>query len=432
MSASEISGEKASDGLPLAANGKADGHGDARDARDVGDAGGAAPVPVPVPVPVSPRRQGLRLWRIPLVFAVLFTGAVVGMYFQPPGLRAFFGLTGLQPGGGTASPIAVPAPPKTSPTVDVAPQPAAVLALGRLIPQGDIVTLALPYGAGDARIANLLVAEGDRVSAGQVIAELDSLPQLMAALASAQANLAAKDAGLAQTRAAVAAAFADARANRDKAASAATLAKDEATRQKDLFANGVISKAGLDRAEAAAVQAARALDQTSAQLARQSGGEAQPDVALAARQLDVARADLARATGDLARGRVIAPRAGRVIALHVRPGEKPGIAGIATLGDTDNMQAELEVYQTDISRVALGQPVTLTSPALAAALPGKVIRIGLEVERQTTLGSSPAANTDARIVRVTVALDADTSARAAALTGLEVTGRIAVAGAGTR
>jgi len=411
MSAEANSGATNGDGLPLAANGKANGKG-------AGAVGGQTAAPRPA--------KGLRLWRIPLVMAVLFTGAVIGMYFQPPALRAFFGLTGLQPGGGTASPIAVPAPPKPT-TVAQVPQAVEVLALGRLIPQGDIVTLALPYGAGDARIATLLVAEGDRVSAGQVIAELDSLPQLMAALASAQANLAAKEAALAQTRAAVSAAFADAQANRDKAASAATLAKDEATRQKDLFASGVISKTGLDRAEAAAVQAARALDQAAAQLARQSGGEAQPDVALAARQLDVARADVARASGDLSRGRVVAPHAGRVIALHVRPGEKPGAIGIATLGDTDKMQAELEVYQTDIARVVLGQAVSLTSPALTSALQGKVIKIGLEVERQTTLGSSPAANTDARIVKVTVAMDAENSARAAALTGLEVTGRIVVA-----
>ena len=37
----------------------------------------------------------------------------------------------------------------------------------------------------------------------------------------------------------------------------------------------------------------------------------------------------------------------------------------------------------------------------------------------------PAANTDARIIRVTVQLDQPSSARAAAFTGLEVTGRIA-------
>jgi HlyD family secretion protein len=394
------------DGLPLRQSGKAAGAG--------------------VPDTARQPKKGLRLWRLPLVMAVLFTGAVVGMYFQPPALRAFFGFTGLQPGGGTASPIAVPAPAKTGTPVAEVVQPKVVMALGRLIPQGDTVTLALPYGAGDARIARLMVAEGDKVAAGQVIAELDSLPQLTAVLASAKANLAAKEAGLAQTRAAVASAYSEATANRDKALSAATLAEEEAARQKELFANGVISRAVLDRAEAAAVQAARALDQVSAQLSRQTGGENQPDVALAARQLDVARADVARAEGDLERGRVIAPLAGRVIALHVQAGEKPGAGGIATLGDTDNMQAELEVYQTDIARVVPGQSVTLTSPALTGALQGKVIRLGLEVERQSMLGSSPAANTDARIIRVTVALDADYSARAAALTGLEVTGRIAV------
>ena len=89
------------------------------------------------------------------------------------------------------------------------------------------------------------------------------------------------------------------------------------------------------------------------------------------------------------------------------------------------MQAELEVYQTDLARVAVGQAATLTSPALAAPLTGAVVRIGLEVERQTVLAADPAANTDARIVRVTVALDPESSVRAASLTGLEVVGRIA-------
>jgi HlyD family secretion protein len=184
----------------------------------------------------------------------------------------------------------------------------------------------------------------------------------------------------------------------------------------------------LDRAEAAAVQAARELDSATAQLNRQGGGEDQPDIALAARQLDVARADLARAEGDLSKGLVSAPIAGRVLALNVRAGEKPGPAGIATLGATDRMEAELEVYQTDIAQVAVGQAVTLTSPALTDPLAGTITRTGLAVERQSILAANPAANTDARIIRVTVGLDPASSARAAAFTGLEVTGRIATAG----
>lgn len=367
------------------------------------------------------RMGRLRLWRVPLVMAVLFTGAAVGMYFQPPALRAFFAATGLQPGAGSSAPIAVaPAPAP----VAVADAP-AVVALGRLRPKGDAVVLAPPFGAGDARVARLLVEEGDRVTEGQPVAELDSLPQYRAALAAAEANLAAKEAALAQVRAAVGAALAEAQANRDRAASAATLAGQEAARQRDLFKRGVTTRAALDQAEAAAVQAARELDRATAQLDRQQGGEDQPDIALAARQLDVAQADLDRARGDLAKGLVVAPLAGQVLALHVRAGEKPGAAGIATLGATDRMEAELEVYQTDIARVAPGQSVTLSSPALPEPLTGTVTRVGLEVERQSILSADPAANTDARIVRVQVELAPDSSARAAALTGLEVTGRIA-------
>lgn len=391
--------------LPLADNGK-------------GDSATARPSLVR-------RIARLRLWRIPLLMAVIFFGAAVGLYFQPPALRAFFGATGLEPGGGSSAPIAV----RPEPVPEVAPVPPQIVALGRLRPEGDAIVLAPPFGAGDARVARLLVAEGDSVAEGQVIAELDSLPQYVAALASARANLAAREAALAQARAAVGTALSEAQANRDRALSAADLAQQEAARQRDLFARGVITQSALDRAEAAAVQAARDLDRATAQLDRQQGGEDQPDIAVAASQLDVARADLHRAEGDLARGRVSAPLAGRVLALHVRPGERPGAAGIATLGATDRMEAALEVYQTDIARVAPGQPVTLTSPALAEALTGIVAQVGLEVERQTAIASDPAANTDARVVRVTVRLDPPSSARAAALTGLEVVGRIE-AGAG--
>lgn len=362
------------------------------------------------------------LWRLPLIMAVLFSGAVIGLYFQPPALKAFFAATGLQPGAGTSAPIAVPAPARA--VAEAPPMASGVSALGRLMPEGNVVTLAPPFGAGDARLARLLVAEGERVAEGQLVAELDSLPQLLNALQSARANLAAAEAVAVQTRAGVAASLSEARANRDRAASAAALARDEAGRLGDLLARGATTRAALDRAEAAAVQAERDLDRAEALLARQQGGEDQPDVAVALRQVDVARAEVARAEGDVARGQVVAPQDGVILALHLRPGERPGAQGVATMGATDRMQAELEVYQTDIGRVAPGQRVVLTSPALPAPLTGTVLRLGLEVERQSVLAANPAANTDARIVRVIVALDQGLSERAAMLSGLEVTGRI--------
>ena len=152
----------------------------------------------------------------------------------------------------------------------------------------------------------------------------------------------------------------------------------------------------------------------------------QPDVRLALGNLHVAQAALAQAEQDLAGARVTAILDGTVLAVHVRVGEKPGDQGIATLGNVDRMAAELEVYQTDIRRVALDQRVVLNSTSLAAPLTGVVVQIGMEVQRQAVLSSDPVSNTDARVVKVKVELDAASSEHARALTGLQVVGKIAV------
>jgi HlyD family secretion protein len=82
-----------------------------------------------------------------------------------------------------------------------------------------------------------------------------------------------------------------------------------------------------------------------------------------------------------------------------------------------------------VPRVALGQSVTLASGVLGdAPLTGTVARIGTRVGRQSVTADDPAANTDARILLVTVALDEDSSLRAARYVNLEVVARIAVAG----
>lgn len=114
-----------------------------------------------------------------------------------------------------------------------------------------------------------------------------------------------------------------------------------------------------------------------------------------------------------------------ILAINTRLGERPGEDGVATLADTSHMVAELEVYQADIRRVELGQSVQLSTEALGSEpLTGEVTRIGLEVGRQTLVADDPAANTDARVITVTVTLDEPSTLRAAALNGLEVVARV--------
>ncbi len=132
----------------------------------------------------------------------------------------------------------------------------------------------------------------------------------------------------------------------------------------------------------------------------------------------VAQAELQRVRAELARHTVRAPFSGQVIRIHAHEGERVGEQGILELGRTDRMLAIAEVYETDIVRVRLGQRATISSPALAAPLTGRVERIRPQVAKQDALGTDPAARKDARVIEVEIRLDE--SAPAANLSYLQV------------
>nr|WP_272209739.1 biotin/lipoyl-binding protein [Marinicella sp. W31]MDC2875565.1 biotin/lipoyl-binding protein [Marinicella sp. W31] len=155
-------------------------------------------------------------------------GTIIGACLQPAVLGVFRQIAGRGGDSETAQSTTKEAP------VSAAAEPLDVVALGRLLPLGDIVALALPSGAGDARVARLLVAEGERVEAGQVIAERDNLPQLLAQKSSAESELAAQQATLEQARAAMLASYREARANQTRAEAALMLAKQELARMTKL------------------------------------------------------------------------------------------------------------------------------------------------------------------------------------------------------
>lgn len=373
-----------------------------------------------------------RLWAflryarfVPVVMGLVMLGGVIGLYFQPPGLKKLFAITGLTPGGGTSSPIAVPvskAPPKPS------AQPRQVVGLGKLIPSGDVTTVAPPFGAGDARIAALNVTEGQTVAKDAILATLDNEQPLKAALESARAAANAREAALAQTRATVQSSRDEARAALDRARVTLANAQREYERADALYKRGVSTAVTADQRRSTRDEATREVERLQATLSRWENADSdkQPDVIVAARNLDAAKADVARAERDLEKAYVRAPRAGTVLTIYVRAGEKPGTKGLMTLGDIDHMTAEVEIYQTQIGLLSVGAPVKLTAEALSRPLEGTVSKIGLEVQRQTLVDPSPAANTDARVIKVDVDLDPPSAALARGYTNLQVTARITV------
>lgn len=312
---------------------------------------------------------------VPLIMAVVMLGGVIGLYFQPPGLRLVMGWLNLQPGGGTSTPIAVPAQPRSNAGAQ-SQAPKVVVGLGKLLPEGEVVTIAPPFGAGDARLASLSVKEGDKVERGAVLAILDNERPYLAALNSAKATVAAREASLAQARASMLASRGEAQAALSRAEATAANAAREFERIEQLRRTGFAADTTYEARRTARDEAAREVERLKATLSRYAGDiDAQPDVLVAARTLAAARTDQDRAAADLEKAYVRAPLAATVLTIHAQPGEKPGAAGVMNIGNLAQMKAEVEVYQNQIGQVMLGDAVDITAQALARPLRGSVSRI---------------------------------------------------------
>ena len=384
-----------------------------------GAAGGAGTAP-------APKRSLLRILPrlLPLVPAAIF-GAVVGLYFQPPLLQAIFRVTGLEPGGGTSTPIAEAIDTVREQTEVSVVSEGDVVALGRVIPRDDVVTLGLPFGAGDARIQEMRVQTGTTVTEGQILAVLDNLSTLESAVAAARVSVDVQRAALDQAQMSVAASREEARAQFERSEATAQEAQSALTRAQGLFERGVATATALEEAQTRAAQTARDVERARVTLSRYAGPiEDQVDVALARANLRAAEAEVIRAERDLDRAYIKAPITGTVLDVNARVGERPGTGGILDLGNTEIMTVEAEVYQTLIGRVAIGDPVTVLAEAFESDLKGTVTAIGLEIGRQTITSDDPAANTDARVVDVIVTLDAASTRAARRYTNLEVVVRI--------
>lgn len=373
-----------------------------------------------------PCRKWYRLSMIPILVFVFGLGGVVGLYFQPEGLQRLFRNTGLEPGGGNDTPMAVAIGMITTGEDIAVASEGDVVALGRVIPLGDVITISPPFGAGDARIQELKAGIGDRVQRGDILATLDNQPQLENTLVSAKADLAVSQASALQIRESTRASEAEARASLERAQATYEAAEAEFARSKSLFDRGVTTRAVLEASQARADEAARDIEGARARLSRYetNSGAIQPDIAVADANVAVAQAKVERAQLDLEKAIVRAPIDGTILEIHVRPGERPDGEGVLDIGNTARMTVEAEVYQTLIGRVTIGDPVSMTAETLDTPLLGQVSAIGLEIGHQSITSDDPAANTDARVVDVIVLLDDASSKAAERFTYLQVVARI--------
>lgn len=117
---------------------------------------------------------------------------------------------------------------------------------------------------------------------------------------------------------------------------------------------------------------------------------------------------------------VRSPQAGEILEIHTRAGEVVSSDGVVEIGQTSQMYALAEVYQTDITKIKVGQKATITSNSLPSELQGEVERIGSKIRRQTVINTDPSENIDAKVVEVHVRLDKESSEIASKFTNLQV------------
>jgi HlyD family secretion protein len=139
----------------------------------------------------------------------------------------------------------------------------------------------------------------------------------------------------------------------------------------------------------------------------------------------VANAELKKVDADLDNTELRAPIAGTILRIIARVGERPGDKGVLEIGANDHMEAVLEVYESDINQVRLGEDVQLTSEngGFNDPLKGTVIRISPQVRQREVLSTDPSTDVDARIVEVRVGLVSEDARRVRDLSGLKVIGR---------
>jgi multidrug efflux pump subunit AcrA (membrane-fusion protein) len=242
----------------------------------------------------------------------------------------------------------------------------AIYATGTVEPQDRV---AIKATIAD-RVAEVLVAEGDQVVAGQRLARIAS-PVRAYALSQSQTELARarRQAGPDSPR--LAALEAQARALRAQL----DLARVEVERARNLHARGAIARRDLDTAHAR-------LQELAAQ------HQAAEDEAASMRlELRATRERLASEVQSLAseldESVVIAPMAGTILRREVEPGQVVAPNDVMfEIADVGVLRVELRVDEADIARVVEGTPVALSFYAFPGrAFAGTVREILPEPDR---------------------------------------------------
>lgn len=258
---------------------------------------------------------------------------------------------------------------------------AIVSASGKIQPKRQVNISATTMG----RVTRLAVQEGQRVKAGQFLLEID--PRSLAGqMERGEASVAAARSALQQATTAV-----------DQARANLELAQQTLKRQRDLAKDGLTPREALERAQNDVV-------------VREADLKArQQDVQTREQQIRQEQAGLATTQYNLSQVTIASPMDGIVTRRNIEEGENVVVgtmnnAGtvLLTVADMSEIQAEIEVDETDIPNVIIGQPAVITIDAVPDRMfKGRVTDIGnspIQAAAQTTNTTGQRQATNFKVV----------------------------------
>ncbi len=238
------------------------------------------------------------------------------------------------------------------------------------------------------RVVDLAVNEGDRIRKGQFLLQIDP-KSLRTRVESNSASLRAAEQSLEQLR-----------QGTETAKVQLQQAQQNLARQQDLWRQQLTTREALDRATNDVKGAESAVQEREKQLRPQESRIAQE------------HATLESARYDLSKVRIESPIEGIVTRRNIQEGEtaiigtmnNPGTV-LLTLADMSIIQAEVEVDETNIPHVQLGQHAKVSIDALPdRSFAGHVAEIGNSPIQTTTQGTQP-TGTQATNFKVVVVID---------------------------
>jgi HlyD family secretion protein len=258
-----------------------------------------------------------------------------------------------------------------------------VSASGKIQPKRSVNISADTMG----RVTNLAVNEGEAVTRGQFLLEIDPR-NLRTRVESGEASLQASASQLAQMRLSIEAARVGLKA-----------AQDTLNRQRELWKGGLTTRETLERAE----------NDVKTQEANLRAQEQN----LKTQELRIAqeRASLSSAQYDLSRVRLESPINGIVTRRNIEEGEtavtgtmnNPGTV-LLTIADMSVLETEVEVDETDIPSVQIGQTAKVTIDAIPnQTFTAKVTEIG----NSPIQAAGAAASAQATNFKVVLTLDGE-------------------------